>query len=857
MAIKAQKCKSEEAVREMMFFQVLPRHENILAMWDTLVVGDELFLVFQYCALSLSDAFQRAQGFLNWTVVRKYSCQFLRGSAHLHRSNIAHRDLTMRNVLLDIDSDACKIADFGLSVAASSFVLERSVTASWYRPPEACLGIVDLGGPQTSLDMWSYGALVSALWTGTHLFGTKRAEHPENDEIGVLQKIVGLLGSPLGAWPEVVNTPNWREYSKFLNLERQPLAMSESLQLPSMVRRTLIEQPDVISFISRFLLWSPDARASSEEALNDVFWSDASAEASPGCMPVDSPFPCCDEASVGSTRDTSAARSSTAPGESVLASAPSSNLSQSDAPSVFASAPSSKCSSLSRMEWSAPSCSASISSVAPGVSAGALSSKCQCAGNCNNVSCMRSKRNYYRLKKKERPGEISFCNNLVARSDTKICGSCKCELATCNRPRRGDRWCVKHECDHSDLPSNEYGNANSIFQFGVDWPWQLRMVAKHAWLLKRVPPCDVTAFYRSADKLMGNSPMLTGHVLLQFWTLAFLKFPLATEAWEVTANQPEPTGVSADGSQRPEVSGPLAHSSKFGPEDYVNACVKLVATLDGEDMQWAHAQISDGQQNILLGPIAFFQKLGMIIADKDKARKTTSKSPLIKARLGKKGTMYSLSRAQHVWEDLVGVAEKFDAAHPEGVYLPTSLAEARDFVAMIQAFLSDFPKHFGHGTPESARVSAADSPGSTPHRYILKHIARKIILWAQQRTPEDVWEDFTMGEIRSFTPDKNGLMLCIPDSLLCKQLTRKFDMPALMISCWACLFCKVKKAEHKEAFETPSMSLLGLASKLARDHEGINPNLRTLAVAQQSRLQAASSRGKKTVDHRIRKRIST
>ena len=30
------------------------------------------------------------------------------------------------------------------------------------------------------------------------------------------------------------------------------------------------------------------------------------------------------------------------------------------------------------------------------------------------------------------------------------------------------------------------------------------MVAKHGWMLKSVPPCDVLAFYRGADKLVGK-----------------------------------------------------------------------------------------------------------------------------------------------------------------------------------------------------------------------------------------------------------------------------------------------------------------------------------------------------------------
>ena len=48
VAIKVQKSESDEAVREMMFFQSIPSHKHLLEMLDTFVQQARLCLVFEY-----------------------------------------------------------------------------------------------------------------------------------------------------------------------------------------------------------------------------------------------------------------------------------------------------------------------------------------------------------------------------------------------------------------------------------------------------------------------------------------------------------------------------------------------------------------------------------------------------------------------------------------------------------------------------------------------------------------------------------------------------------------------------------------------------------------------------------------
>ena len=61
----------------------------------------ELVLVFPYMHQTLRDAYQHAQGRLDYDEVRRYLGQAFSGVAHLHAHGVAHRDLSLSNFLLN------------------------------------------------------------------------------------------------------------------------------------------------------------------------------------------------------------------------------------------------------------------------------------------------------------------------------------------------------------------------------------------------------------------------------------------------------------------------------------------------------------------------------------------------------------------------------------------------------------------------------------------------------------------------------------------------------------------------------------------------------------------------------------
>ena len=273
VAIKVQKRESDEAVREMMFFQSIPSHKHLLKMLDTFVQQANLCLVFEYLYHCLSDVFHRAEGLLHVAVAQDYSCQVLQGLIHLHSHQVAHRDLSMGNILLDIPSNTLKIADLGLAACASHFVLDRVITVILYRAPKVLLHVKQLDFPQSAFDMWSYGVIMCALLCGTHLFCSP-SNAKKDIEIKVLQKQIDLLGPP--DWPGIKELPTWSEYAQQLQIEESGVSTDLRAKLAStkFVRRPLGSLE--IELLGGLLRWCPSSRMTAVEAGSHIYWSVAS-----------------------------------------------------------------------------------------------------------------------------------------------------------------------------------------------------------------------------------------------------------------------------------------------------------------------------------------------------------------------------------------------------------------------------------------------------------------------------------------------------------------------------------------------------------------------------------------------------
>ena len=151
--------------------------------------------------------------------------------------------------------------------------------------------------------------------------------------------------------------------------------------------------------------------------------------------------------------------------------------------------------------------------------------------------------------------------------------------------------------------------------------------------------------------------------------------------------------------------------------------------------------------------------------------------------------------------------------------MPGDDAGTRTFVKVVTQFLKAFPKSFGHGH--------AVGDGSCT-RYVFKHILRKIILWAQSRTPPVIWRSWTINEINAVTPDKRNLLSALAPAMTADKAQHIFGVNAFMISWWACLFHGVQ-AKNLPAFTEASakVKMIQVLQGLTKTH-GQEPVLNTL-----------------------------
>ena len=203
---------------------------------------------------------------------------------------------------------------------------------------------------------------------------------------------------------------------------------------------------------------------------------------------------------------------------------------------------------------------------------------------------------------------MTICTNVcgvLGGESRQFCHECACSMSNCDAPRgHSSRFCAKHFRTYENLSKGSYMNQYGEQKFDKAWSRELTMVAKHGWMLSGMCPCDVEAFSASADWLVGTRTTLSGRDLLHFYIAAFLKLPHAVEAWRPWMREP---GVSVVTEGRPAETSSPETAAEFASCSY-----KLAGALCGVQACWEHEQLSTGQQNLLLGPHAFFKMMGML-----------------------------------------------------------------------------------------------------------------------------------------------------------------------------------------------------------------------------------------------------
>ncbi|KAG6612209.1 serine/threonine protein kinase [Phytophthora cinnamomi] len=159
----------------------LPPHPNIVHFRQEFLHNESWFVVMEHCPEG--DLWDRVRGSPNGRVPEREALRLCRqvtlGLHFLHSNGIAHRDVSLENVLLR--GGVCKLSDFGLATDAERMCAEVVGKAN-YMAPEVVAG--EAYAP-VAADMWSLGIVLFIMLTGSPL--VSRASEKENDFVTFLQ----------------------------------------------------------------------------------------------------------------------------------------------------------------------------------------------------------------------------------------------------------------------------------------------------------------------------------------------------------------------------------------------------------------------------------------------------------------------------------------------------------------------------------------------------------------------------------------------------------------------------------------------------------------------------------------------
>eukprot|EP00730_Choanoeca_flexa_P005525 TRINITY_DN11966_c2_g1_i1.p1 TRINITY_DN11966_c2_g1~~TRINITY_DN11966_c2_g1_i1.p1 ORF type:complete len:377 (+),score=61.95 TRINITY_DN11966_c2_g1_i1:26-1132(+) len=290
--IKASEAASGEgfpitALREIQILKQLD-HVNIVKLHEVSVLkkgmtdvnNDQFcYMVFECVehdlGLLLPKLAKRRQP-LSIPDIKSLCHQFCTGMAYLHSSDILHRDIKTRNILLSADG-VLKIADFGLSRFYFPNTDSRYTTlvvSRWYRCPELlfCNSVYDY-----SVDNWSVGCVLAEFMLLTPLFPAQSKESDHLSDIEQYEVICKLCGSPPAK-------------AKFLEGSR-PIELKKTY--PRVLRDNLMARyastagrEGLIDIIDRLLHMEPEHRMTMPGALKHKFFKQKPAMSTPAELAV-------------------------------------------------------------------------------------------------------------------------------------------------------------------------------------------------------------------------------------------------------------------------------------------------------------------------------------------------------------------------------------------------------------------------------------------------------------------------------------------------------------------------------------------------------------------------------------------
>uniref|UniRef100_A0ACB8GEF7 Serine/threonine protein kinase, STE, PAK/STE20 n=1 Tax=Sphaerodactylus townsendi TaxID=933632 RepID=A0ACB8GEF7_9SAUR len=165
VAVKKMDLRKQQR-RELLFNEVVImrdyHHENVVDMYNSYLVGDELWVVMEFLeGGALTDIVTHTR--MNEEQIATVCLSVLKALSYLHNQGVIHRDIKSDSILLTSDG-RIKLSDFGFCAQVSKDVPKRKslVGTPYWMAPEV-ISRLPYG---TEVDIWSLGIMVIEMTDG-------------------------------------------------------------------------------------------------------------------------------------------------------------------------------------------------------------------------------------------------------------------------------------------------------------------------------------------------------------------------------------------------------------------------------------------------------------------------------------------------------------------------------------------------------------------------------------------------------------------------------------------------------------------------------------------------------------------
>jgi serine/threonine protein kinase len=173
----------EYFLREVVAYRALPKHENIIELFE--IFTEPMCMSFELLDCNLKQ-FMRCNDVTSG-MKHSFKLQMTSGLAWCHENRIIHRDLKPQNMV--VRGETLKLCDFGVArIFVPNFrrSMTLQVTTVWYKAIEMFLGNDQY---DEKIDIWALGCVFHELDTNSPLF-------PGECECHSIFLIYSTLGNP-------------------------------------------------------------------------------------------------------------------------------------------------------------------------------------------------------------------------------------------------------------------------------------------------------------------------------------------------------------------------------------------------------------------------------------------------------------------------------------------------------------------------------------------------------------------------------------------------------------------------------------------------------------------------------------